>query len=268
MIDFNYAPFFLLALLGAIVANSTGAGGGIVFVPAFKMLGVDQAGIVATSFAIQCFGMTAGTLAWYRFSRLQNIDTEPAWLDYFKLIKSFAVPTVVGVIVGQFLLTPDDPQQVVGLFKIFSALFGVAILVTSYQLYRNGVQALNAGEVQALTDSSIFKGACSAIAFIGGAITAWLSIGVGELVAVFLILLRFPVTLSVGVAVSLSALAVWIGIQKYLWLENLINLNILLFAAPAALIGGTLARRVATFFTPLQLKVLIAIWVLFSAVAM
>ncbi|MFT5573783.1 MAG: putative membrane protein YfcA, partial [Cryomorphaceae bacterium] len=52
------------------------------------------------------------------------------------------------------------------------------------------------------------------------------------------------------------------------WFDNTINLDILLFAAPAALIGGTLARAIAGFLSPTQLKITIAIWVLISAVVM
>ena len=202
MVDFNYAPFFLLALLGAIVANATGAGGGIVFVPAFKLLGIEQSAIIATSFAIQCFGMTAGSLAWYRFSRVQSTVLEPAWAQYGSLIAVFAAPTVLGVIIGQWLFQPDDPQQTINVFKAFSAMFGIAILATSYRLAKNGYSALSAEAVQGLLASYVFKVAAALIGLIGGAITAWLSIGVGEIIAIFLILLRFPVALSVGVAVS------------------------------------------------------------------
>ena len=60
----NYYHFLILGLIGAIVANSTGAGGGIVFIPAFTALGVSGLSALGTSLAIQCFGMTAGALSW------------------------------------------------------------------------------------------------------------------------------------------------------------------------------------------------------------
>ncbi len=65
----EYAPFSLLGLLGAIFANATGAGGGVVFIPAFQQLGVSEAQSVATSFAIQCFGMTMGSIVWLKHAR-------------------------------------------------------------------------------------------------------------------------------------------------------------------------------------------------------
>ena len=56
----EYGAFVLLGLAGAIFANSTGAGGGVIFVPIFNQLQLSSDQIVATSFAIQCFGMVAG----------------------------------------------------------------------------------------------------------------------------------------------------------------------------------------------------------------
>jgi uncharacterized membrane protein YfcA len=103
---------------------------------------------------------------------------------------------------------------------------------------------------------------------IGGVNTAWLSIGVGELIAVMLILMRYPVRMAVGVAVSVSAISVWVGVQRYLWQEPVIDWNVLMFAGPAALIGGTVAKRVVAFFSPVQLKMFIATWILVSALAM
>ncbi len=268
LIDLNYAPFFLLALLGAIVANATGAGGGIVFVPAFKLLGIDHASIIATSFAIQCFGMTAGSIAWFRYSGKQDIKLEPAWSEYLSLVTLFATPTIVGVVFGQTVFQPGNEQQTIFVFKLFSAIFGVAILVTSYQLRKTTSTGLSIQELQSMKQSRLMRTVFYFTGFVGGAITAWLSIGVGELVAILLILLRYPVALSVGVAVSVSALAVWVGVQKYIWFIHGINLDILIFAAPAAIIGGTLARRIASCLTPTQLKMLIACWVLISAVVL
>jgi uncharacterized membrane protein YfcA len=268
LIDLNYAPFFLLALVGAIVANSTGAGGGIVFVPAFKLLGIDHSSIIATSFAIQCFGMSAGTLAWFRYSGKQDIKTEPAWSEYGNLVKLFAIPTIVGVVFGQTVFQPGNEQQTIFVFKIFSAIFGIAILITSYQSRKATSNGLSIEQLQSIKHSRLMRTVFSLTGFVGGAITAWLSIGVGELVAILLILLRYPVALSVGVAVSVSAIAVWVGVQKYIWFSNDINLDILIFAGPAALVGGVLARRLASWLTPIQLKVVIASWVLVSAIIM
>ncbi len=270
LIDLNYTPFLLLALLGAIVANATGAGGGIVFVPAFKLLGIEHGSIIATSFAIQCFGMTAGSIAWYRHARSAQQQAAPssAWNCYRTLCLFFMLPTIAGVVLGQTVLISGGATQTISLFKGFSAFFGMAILFTTYRLAKVMAPDLETDGVARIFDSLVLKTLLICIATIGGVITAWLSVGVGELIAIALILLRFPVRMAVGVAVTISAVAVWVGVQKYLWVDQLIDFNILVFAGPAAAIGGTLARPIASLLSPIQLKAAIAIWVLISAVAM
>jgi len=54
----------LLGVVGAVFANLSGAGGGVVFIPVFSELGLTESQSVATSFAIQSFGMTAGAITW------------------------------------------------------------------------------------------------------------------------------------------------------------------------------------------------------------
>ncbi len=272
MIDLSYWPFFFLAILGAVVANATGAGGGVVFVPAFTMLSLDAHSIIATSFAIQCFGMSAGTLAWHKHAVQQTAplllqEESPTvphiWSSYWRTIVLFGLPAVVGVLMGQYLLAPESAEAVKRLFKAFSLAFGLVILVTTYWLVKR-----DALKRDPIPINGLIFGMAIAVAWIGGLITAWLSIGVGELIAVMLILLRFPVRFAIGVAVSVSAICVWFGVQQYLWFQQTIDFNVLMFAGPAALIGGTIAKTVVARFSAVQVKVFIAIWILISAVAM
>lgn len=262
--DFSYWYFFLLALFGAVVANSTGAGGGVVFVPAFNLLGLSPDSVIATSFAIQCFGMTAGTLAWFRHARLQQVSEVPeVWNAYLPHILWFGLPSMLGVVAGQALFEARAAHEIVSLFKGFSIVFAISILATTYYLVRTQKRKLPPVQAQ-----GYFYLLFVIVGGVGGMITAWLSIGVGELVAVLLILMRYPVRMAVGVAVSVSAMSVWVGVQKYLWILPTIDWNVLMFAGPAALIGGTVAKHVIAWFTPVQLKLFIAAWILFSAIAM
>ena len=262
--DFSYWYFFLLALFGAVVANSTGAGGGVVFVPAFNMLGLSPETIIATSFGIQCFGMTAGTLAWHRHARAQQQESEPlVWSHYWNHIGWFAVPSMIGVAIGQYGVMPETPAEVKQLFRWFSIAFSISIFITTFYIVK-----YQSSKSLPVPVTPLIRCGFVVVGLIGGVVTAWLSIGVGELIAVMLILMRYPVRMAVGVAVSVSAISVWVGIQKYLWLEPTIDLNVLMFAGPAALIGGTLAKRVVAYFSPVQLKMFIATWILVSAIAM
>ena len=80
------------------------------------------------------------------------------------------------------------------------------------------------------------------VAYVGGIITAWLSVGVGELVAIYLILRRFEATFAVAVAVVISALTVWSAAPQQLFAGDQAQWQIILLAGPGAIIGGLIAR--------------------------
>ena len=73
----DFFGFFFLGIGGAIAANSTGAGGGVVFVPSFDALGMAIDEVIATSFAIQCFGMSVGSISWLIFfnGKAEKVET-------------------------------------------------------------------------------------------------------------------------------------------------------------------------------------------------
>jgi len=254
-----------LALVGAVVANSTGAGGGVVFVPAFSLLGLTEESIIATSFAIQCFGMTAGTIAWRKHvvNQVACPNSHPVWQEYWNYVFIFGLPSLLGVVLGQYVFESFSVDEVRLLFKLFSIAFGLSILATTWFLIKNP-----SSDTQPILTSVCVKSVYAVIGLVGGIVTAFLSIGVGELVAVTLILMRVPVKMAVGVAVSVSAMSVWVGVQKYIWIAPTVSVQILIFAAPAAVIGGTLAKKLANAFSPIKLKLFIAIWILISALAM
>jgi uncharacterized membrane protein YfcA len=92
------------------------------------------------------------------------------------------------------------------------------------------------------------------IALVGGGITAWLSIGIGELVAVYLIIRRFNVTLAIAAAVILSALTVWGGIIFHLLITQAVYWPVVLFAGAGAILGGILAKQLVLYFSAKSLK--------------
>jgi uncharacterized membrane protein YfcA len=103
--------------------------------------------------------------------------------------------------------------------------------------------------------------ALPAIALIGGGITAWLSIGVGELVAVYLIIRRFNVTFAIAAAVILSAFTVWGGIIFHLFVTQAIYWPVVLFAGAGAIVGGVLAKQLVLYFSAKNLKLFFAGWI-------
>ncbi|WP_100656783.1 sulfite exporter TauE/SafE family protein [Alteromonas flava] len=255
----GYGSFAALGITGAIFANATGAGGGVVFVPFFNHLGFSATTIVATSFAIQCCGMTAGAVTWYRYYR----DFQQTSADWQMLAKvlTITVPTSwLGIGIVQyaefrdwFNLHASGVDQLHLWFGVFSVLLAIAIYASIPLLKRKVFS-------QHLLHFDSVMLAITGVA--GGAITAWLSVGVGELVAVYLIIRGFNVTFAIAVAVILSALTVWSAIGYHIFATEAVYWPVVLFAGAGAVVGGIIAKRVVLMFSATKLKVFFATWVL------
>ena len=255
----SHGHYFLIGLIAAIVANTTGAGGGIVFFPAFVAMGVPAYTALATSFAIQCFGMTAGALAW---RRVRLAELVPQSWSLFKPLLLWSAPcSVAGLLLCQWLW-PNPPLSVHTLFSWFSIFVGFSLF---FRLYR--VRRYEQEENKTTIAEPVLMISVAVVSFIGGIITAWLSIGVGELIAVWLMLLGVGVNLAVAVAVTVSAMSVWFAMPYHIAITQWVDTDIVLFAAPAAAIGGTLAGWIATKVGPMRLKLFVATWVTLSGVA-
>jgi len=247
--------YTFLGVLGAIFANATGAGGGVVFIPAFEQLNFSSAQSVATSFGIQCLGMTTGAIAWTRYFRAQPQDgTTQPWLPFVTIVALVSPGSVVGLwwIYGADIAPPASLST---LFAGFSVVLGLAILVTSLWLKP-------AADRVRVRLSSVDLVAVALIGVGGGAVTAWLSVGVGELLAIYLILRRFDAIMAVASAVVVSAVTVLAGIAEHLIFNPQLFGEVVLFAGPGAVVGALLARRLASRLPVLQLKLLFSIWVL------
>ena len=255
----QYAGFAFLGLVGAIFANATGAGGGVVFVPFFNQLDFSVATSVATSFAIQCCGMTAGAITWWAFYKQVksgNKSESKQWQPLIKTLMLTVPPSIIGLwmvqINPQLFTHFSDPTSLHTGFGLFSMLLALAIFATVFLLSDQGFNTqLSRRDYIALP----------AIAFIGGGITAWLSIGVGELVAVYLIIRRFNVTLAIAAAVIVSALTVWGGIIFHLLITQAIYWPVVFFAGAGAIVGGILAKKLVLYFSAKNLKLFFAGWI-------
>jgi uncharacterized membrane protein YfcA len=250
---FQFAPFGFLGVFGAIFANATGAGGGVVFIPAFQKLGLTELQSVATSFAIQCCGMTTGAYVWLRYAR-QRVVEEHDW----RLVIPFLAVSIPGSIVGLWVVYGVGiaaPSSLPTLFAWFSIVLGAALFVTVFKKNLQHRVDLPSKKAELVDLMALFL-----ISVFGGGITAWLSVGVGEFVAFYLILRGYRVTLSVTVAVVLSSATVWAGISHHIAIDA-IEYNVLMFAGPGAIIGAVIARQLATYLPVMQLKLFFAGWV-------
>ncbi|QDP02525.1 sulfite exporter TauE/SafE family protein [Thalassotalea sp. PS06] len=263
----EYFGFLFLGIGGAIAANSTGAGGGIVFVPSFSALGMEIEQVIATSVAIQCFGMTVGSLTWlYWFHRKNTVSNDQTTIAaapeslslIFRALLYCAPASILGMWLVQYL--PLPPIGDVNLiFSIFSLVFGVLVLAQVVMIgdkVRHTEQSFSNANVVLLVIASL----------IGGIITAWISVGVGEIIAVVLLLLGFSVMYSVAVGVVVSAITVIAGIADFA-LQGLVVSEVLLFAAPGAMIGGFIARFIAQALGGMRLKIFLGSWILLVGIA-
>ena len=254
----NYAYFFLIGLVAAIVANSTGAGGGIVFLPAFMSLGLSPTEALATSFAIQCFGMTSGSISWLNQRQHEIATHKKQWEHFPSLLFIAFITTLIGLFFVQWngIAPPIDIHK---LFSIFSLIVALIIFYRSFF-----VNTQCEGRVGAISykEYAIMIGFC----LIGGAITAWISIGIGEILAVVLIILGFRVHMAIALAVCISSLTVLSAVPYHVIITQSIDVNILFFAAPGAIIGGAIAKKFATTIGIKPLKIFMASWIAISAI--
>lgn len=261
----DFGLYGLLGIVGAIFANATGAGGGVVFVPFFNHLQFSTQSVVATSFAIQCCGMTAGAITWWRY-KVKHHQDDKHWAAFPSVLMLSVPASLCGVWFAQYgpqhidILMPykEGFTQLHIAFGMFSVLLSIAIFATIPLFKRTEFKP---------DVTQLDVGILPFISFFGGIITAWLSIGVGELVAVYLIIRGFNVTMSIAVAVILSAFTVWGAVVFHLVITQAVVWDVVLFAGAGAIIGGTLAKYLVLVFSPPALKCFFGVWVLLLGIS-
>lgn len=256
-----------VGVVGAIIANTSGTGGGVVFVPVFNALrehgvmSLDPLRITAASMAIQSFGMTMGALRWTdRLLHQPPIAAEAieAYVrprDYVLvavLVLSLSLPAMLAV---QRLATFDAHLVLVG-YKAFSILLGLGLIAATWTINR------------ARPERGRLEGADIAVLLLiavpGGAITALFSVGIGELVALYLFIRHYPVLLCTGAACVISSISMISGSIWHIG-AGTIPWEVVLLAAPGAALGGFLARPVALWLGARRLKTLDGGWIVLSA---
>ncbi|AJQ96827.1 sulfite exporter TauE/SafE family protein [Gynuella sunshinyii] len=271
----EYGIFLLLGLIGALVANSTGAGGGVVFIPFFAAMGIMPVQAIATSMAIQSCGMTAGALSWLHALHRQYRHDDNMLITLKQLILVSGLATVCGMLIGQYLITQPVFEMAL-VFRLFSITFGIVLIVfTLLTRKRSASQQtpLKDNVHQRLTQVSQSLTVTETVLLVltslaGGMVTAWISVGVGEFVALLLFFLRFPTSVAVAIGVFTSSIAVLTGVIQHLSPHLNISLEIVLFAGQSALIGGFLARYITQYLGGNRLKLFFSAWIILTGILM
>lgn len=255
-------PFTLLGIAGASVANSTGTGGGVVFVPAFSMIarpdGVafTTAEIVAISLLIQCFGMSVGSLTW--LNRLYG-GHAPAGISHSTFWRTIVL-ALAGCLPALWLtqiLMQLQSQSVLFLFKGFSLLLGLILLASLFSGGNHSRRRLGKADQRVIP----------LIGAVGGFATALFSVGVGEFLALWLFIRGYSLNMSVATAVIATAVTV-LAAAPLAILQNDIHWEILAMTVPGVMLGGFLGRRIAQTLGATRLKFLTALWIIGSSLAL
>ena len=254
-----------VGLTGAIIANTSGTGGGVVFVPVFNALreldvmALAPLQVVGVSMAIQSFGMSMGALRWT--DRLLHQPTPKALeanvrtRDFALVVLCVLALSLPGMLLTQRLASLDQ-HAVLLAYKGFSILLGSALILATWTVNARRQ------ERDHLARADLFV--LVAIGLVGGPITALFSVGVGELVALYLFIRHYPVLLCTGAACVISAISVIAGAVWHIG-AGTIQWEVVLLAAPAAMLGGFLARPVALWLGAKRLKTLDGAWIVLSA---
>lgn len=256
---------FLVGISAATIANSTGVGGGVVFLPTFEFLGnqglvtILPGQIVAMSFIIQSFGMSTGSITWLnRIYHHKSPDTGIAPTSFFALI-AIVLATGTPALIATQQLFDAPPKMVLFWFKAISIGLGMMLLFTTLAGGKHMTERHRAERLDMVLLA--FLGA------LGGVATAFFSVGVGELVALYLFIRGFPLVTSAAIAVIVSALSVLAGVGHHLSVGSQ-PWELLAFIIPGAMLGGYVANHFAYWLGPKRLKIFAALWITLSSLYM
>ncbi|WP_262689411.1 sulfite exporter TauE/SafE family protein [Kordiimonas aestuarii] len=253
---------FLVGLGAATIASATGVGGGVVFLPAFEYLG--EAGLVAIaasqivgmSFIIQSFGMSTGSLSWLlRIYDHKNPDTGVPPRAFFSMLALVLAPALPALALTQAIFDAP-PDAVLYWFKALSIGLGLTLLLTTLVGPRHVAVRL----VPTRGDYAVL----AVLGGIGGMATAFFSVGVGELVALYLFIRNFPLVTAAAAAVMVSALSVLAGVSHHIMTDPQ-PWGLLMFLIAGAVLGGAIAKYFALYLGARRLKLFAAAWITLSS---
>jgi uncharacterized protein len=238
----DYWFVFPAAVLVAMIANASGFSGGVLFQPFFNfVLGLPIAQSIATGVATETIGMSSGAS---RYLLMKQID--------LAAVRKLLPPVLVGVLAGLLIFSRAPGEYlrlVVGL-----VVGGVA----SYQLFlawSAPVAGRHDADLAAL-------GRSSWRALVAGIFSACTGTGVAELHQPLLERKgRLTTKRANATAIALEALADWGITLTHLSLGNL-RLEILVFSAGGALLGGQIGAWICPRLPDRLLKITFGLCVL------
>ena len=218
----------LVAFFAASVANATAIGGGFLFMPLFIFV-YQLAPPVALklSIATQAFGMSSGALTWGR----DYIDKNAF------ILASFA--SICGVWFATYNFAVPS-----GYIKPLFALISLGVFIALVIEMR--LKVLNQQQ-KAHFSFNAFSIFFVLAAFAGGLVTGWTAIGVGEVVALYLLFFyRLRLDKAIGTGVAVLAVSSIAGFVFHADLGG-IPWELLIFTVPGVILGGRYGVKMAKY---------------------
>ncbi len=208
-----------IAFVAAAFANATAIGGGFLFVPLFVFVyHLNPVAALKLSLATQAFGMTSGALGWSR--RFIVVEALPA---------AFAA-SALGMYFGTYHLPISAGLVKTSFAWVSLFIFFVVILEIRCGTACHEVSIRTADRWRLF----FFFAAC----FAGGLVTAWTAIGIGEVVALYLLFVyRVRVESAIGTGVAVLAFDSLAGLLFHTHLGGILW-EYLVFTAPGVVLGG------------------------------
>jgi uncharacterized membrane protein YfcA len=251
-----------IGVIGATIANTSGTGGGVVFVPVFLamrewgLMSLTPIQVTAASFGIQSLGMSMGSLRWTdRLLRQPLGEAAIAPRDYFTVVLGVLALSLPAMLLTQRLFHFDPHDILIG-YKLFSILLGSGLVIATWTVNRSRPERARLERVDMVV--------LLVLAIPGGFITALFSVGIGELVALYLFTRHYPVLLCTGAACVISAISVLSGLVWHVG-AGTVPWEVVLLAAPGAALGGFVARPLALWLGARRLKTIDGMWIVLSS---
>lgn len=236
------AALALMFVIGAVIANVTAVGGGMVFNPTLQFVfGVSGFSALSLAVLVQAAGMVAGTYGWAKKGEFGKIERS--------VLVTLLVVTIVSAAIFQVIflwLASHWPVESVLVMRVASAAISFYVFGVVWKRIRAGAESSSdadgAGRKLSV-DGRIYPWLLA-----GTALNVATSLGVGELVTSHLIkFYNAPAKTAVAIGVLLQAVCVWVqALFIVAFFQQYIILDLVLIGVMFCIAGGRLAPLVLT----------------------
>jgi hypothetical protein len=221
---------------GAIIANATAVGGGMVFNPTLQLaFGVGGFSALFLSVLVQCFGMSSGCYGWYRRGQFARVERR----SLATMVGFTAAATLLAQLAFVALLE-GQASSLLGLMRAASAAIS---LYVARVMWTSRAHPASRGREDGATTSLRADYRLYPWLALGSALNVATAVGTGELAVSHLVkYYRVPHRTAVAIGTSLQATSVLVqGAFVLALFASELDVELLLVGLLFCLIGGRVA---------------------------